>query len=790
MSLQQYSNNLEVIKSNSLIEGKNLTNEEYQLGVFHKGLIPVDAEVNIYLYDVLTSVFLRELPKISTEYYTLTKSSFTLDLIKLLQSELGVTTGNYKVLVDFTKTLYVDTFIRTISPSRTEVAIQSIEQSSMEMLKDLVVGDYIVNQKLYLDFGRNRKTLILNSELNNNNLEENLLKLKNNVAVEVQVQSPVKVQQVYITLVDSIYFSLRNLIEGNELEPNLGFDLGELLGGSIGNTNTEYTSTEELLTTDASTKVDLLGTLLSGSIYSGTSTDYRYLGNYVHFSSAQKRLNIFRTKLGTIENLNSEIVELNTLNSGASGSIIQKQAAIDLIKTSLDGFEKYLYYTTSSAEYYTGETVEIRPWPKDSNGNVESITGSNSITYFSETYVTVQEFDRTNRNRLVNNVPALIAEDPQNLMLLDYVDMMGHHYDSIYERISLIKRISLRDELYNQGVPADILYETVKSMGWQLVNGTKKDSLPKLLAAKNSTGVKSYSKSSKDLVYEVWNRVLNNLPELYKKKSTRDSFNMFLNIYGVPEGLIDIQEYGGNKSGVVQRINQVNNYNALRFDNDSAYVSTPWAQESNRFPDTVSFFINPFPTLRNDVGSKTILRSSGSFYDDLWKIELDTDYDTLQADMRLSISSSTGYVSCEITGAYLLEGYPSLVTVERSGATSELSGEDVNYTLRISQQRFGEKVLELSGSIYSTGSIDARSQELNTNFNTLSTLKFGEDLKGYLYEIRYYNALTSNTNRTNFTLDSQTFDGLTDSIIFRHPIRQYFDLSTTGSLPSLHPERY
>jgi hypothetical protein len=790
MSLQQYSNNLEVATSVNLVVAKNLSAAEYELGSFFKGKIPLDSEVNVYLYDVITGVFLTDIQTVPKEYYTLSETYFNLEVIRLIQDRLNVKTGNFKIVIDFTKTLYTDTFVRTISPSRTEVAIKSVGGSSMDLLKDLVSADYTVNQKVYLDFGRNRKNLILNSELNNNDSKENLLKLKSSTSTEVQAQFPVKIQHVYSTLVDTVYFTLNTLIEGDELEPNLGLDLTDILKNSPGNSSIEYSSVEDLLTSDASTKVDLLGSVLSGSIYSGISTDYRYLDNFIHFSSAQKRLSLFRTKLSTIENLTSEITELNTLNTGASGSIIQKQAAVDLIKTSLDGFEKYLYYTTSSVSLYTGEIVDVEPWPKNASGDIESITGSNSITYFSETYTSVQEYDRVNRNRLVNNVPALIAEDVHNLMLLDYVDMMGHHYDSLYERISLLKRIPLRDEIANHGVPVELLYDTVNSMGWQLVNGMKKDSLPKLLAGKNAAGLKSYNKSSKDLVYEVWNRMLNNLPDLYRKKSTRDSFRMVLNIYGVPEGLVDVQEYGGNTNNEAQRIVQTNNYNTLTFNNNTTFITTPWAQEEARYPEVVSFFIEPFATMRSDLGVKTILRSSGSFYDDLWKINLSTDYDSLQADLSLSISSSTGYVTCEITGAYLLEGYPSLVTVERTGATAELSGEDVTYTLRLSQQRFGEKVLELSGSINSTGSIDARAQELNTNFNTLSTLKFGEDLEGYLYEIRYYNSLTSEINRTNFTMDPQTFDGLTDSIIFRHPIRRYFDVSTTGSLPSLHPERY
>lgn len=784
MSLLIYQNSAEVQNATTAIEGLYLSSEEINLIESNLTKVPNDALLDIYFYDIRSGILVETYKEVSLQYYKVTSEFIEVDIPNLLSDTENSVQGIFRIVCNLYTIVEDNLYIQAISPSRTEVAVQSIVESDTLNILDSFSSDSEYLTGIHVDIKDNLNYLAVNAIQNINNSSEYFIKLHASISPEILVRETCRLVKMYLTVSDKIRYTVDNDVEYIELEPNLNINLSEHAQSSGG---TGYTSFEELLTTSTPTRQSLLATLTSGSSENGT--DYRYFKNFTHFSSARKRVLIFKSKLELIESLESDIVSLNSINSGASGSLVAKQQAVNTVFQSFDGFEKYLYYGSGSVENYTGESMDLRYWPKSTTGTVLSVTSSISKEYYNdELFPSASKFDKENRNRLSYNLPVLISEDSNNAALLEFVDMMGHSYDIVHEHIANIKRKSFRDEMLNIGTPKTMLYEVARSMGWQLYNGKKSSKLYEYLAGQNKAGVKISKRAAQDITYETWNRIVNTLPTLFKNKSTRESFRMMMNIYGIPDGLIRIKEFGGSLARSKKIVEQYNTYSTLRFSNSGSYVKVPWRESNSRYPDTVSFMIRPLKSIRNILGNKVLLRSSPDGTGSLWNIKLGTDYDTLQGDLTLEISSSIGYETCTIPGEYLIEDFPTLLTIERIGATSQLSNEDVLYTLRATQQRYGEVTMDVSSSIVASGSVDARGQELNNAYNTESSLYFGENLDGYLYEIRYYSRTLDRSNRHTLVMNPTTFDSLFDDIILRHPIREKFNIEATGSLPSLHPE--
>ena len=93
------------------------------------------------------------------------------------------------------------------------------------------------------------------------------------------------------------------------------------------------------------------------------NTDYSQFKNFVNFSSVEKRVRNFKTKLEDIESkkiLSSSYVGV----SGSSNDLKKHHFAIEEIKNNFDSFEKYMYFESSS--YVTSSLGEFfdNAWPK------------------------------------------------------------------------------------------------------------------------------------------------------------------------------------------------------------------------------------------------------------------------------------------------------------------------------------------------------------------------------------------------------------------------------------------
>lgn len=348
-------------------------------------------------------------------------------------------------------------------------------------------------------------------------------------------------------------------------------------------TETDFQNYNQLLTATPAVAQQVVDAIFSGSLGTGTKIPIDYSGfqNFVFYSSAEQRVRNFKHKLEYIELYNDTIDQLQAANTDAayvSNNITVNEKLRDRIVSSFDGYERWLYYSQTSSLFtnqpvvYEGknafvveggivgaENYRISPYPKfiNDSGSFErhATTSTISTDWFDGVIATASLYDIENDSALVNTIPEFIRDDVNNDQYLLFTNMIGHHFDILYAYINNINNITQHTEHPDLGQDARVYAELAESLGWYLQEGNQATSLVQYTLGIDSgsggyaqTG-SLFSKSNKDLTTEIWQRMYNNLPYILKTKGTKRAIHAIMNIYGIPQSLLSIREYGGPTVG-------------------------------------------------------------------------------------------------------------------------------------------------------------------------------------------------------------------------------------------------
>ena len=189
-----------------------------------------------------------------------------------------------------------------------------------------------------------------------------------------------------------------------------------------------------------------------------------------------------------------------------------------------DGYESYLFKGGSYA-YNTnlGEFV--------------------SSSFVSEMDTEAREYDRNNRDNLVNNTPEYIVLDDDNNDYLIFLSMIGHYFDNLY---LYIRNMPVERSAINQisgSMSVNMLKEMLTSFGWNVDDILSDKSLETAYLSSTEGGYNVLSDT--DRMRQVWNRLLVTLPQLYKSKGTEECVRLLLACHGIPSSYITVKEYGG-----------------------------------------------------------------------------------------------------------------------------------------------------------------------------------------------------------------------------------------------------
>ena len=799
--ITQYSNIKQIKDSLNAIEGyryrdtdRNVFLRNQQQFIFDNGY--TDNEFHVYSGDewitgqynsVNLSLFAGQKDDENNDPIFLNSPS-TLDVYQQF-SNLKLTSGNYRFIVNFfenkigsydSPSLIID----KISPDKKEIRLRLLDESNGQHLQEISNWINNVNQTVFntqtsknylLNFGKNQTIHFVNSVVIGKYLfvktyqpvDTDLFKENFKCWVVCENQLP---------YIDNVALSEQETqIQYNVLNQTNWDAYDETLQSS----ETSLKNWNQLLGSSLQTSQQIIDSYFSGSLSGiNLNIDYSDFNNFIFYSSATERLANFKYKLELLEYYTAQSSSAASLSGGTSTTNANDYKSLynNLIGT-FDEFENFLYYKSSSAlfsndipsinpnvSFITGSYID--PAPKINNSipyQLQSVTSSIFESWYSGTYESASLYDLRNNNKLTKSVPEFILLDENNEQLSIFVNMLGHHYDILYSYINSMTKINNRDEHPKKGMPNELLYSVAKQFGWTLTNGNQYQNLWEYVLGTNETGtpltgsntVGDESLPGREMTFNVWRRIVNNIPGLLKSKGTKRSIQALLSCYGVPQSLITIKEYGG------PRIERKPVYEKLNFDyaldlinNNAGTVRVDYDQPINSVE--LRFKVNDVlktPT----VPSSMNLYSVGSN-----NVTIDFVRGTLGT---LSINgNATNEIEC-YNGEFLN-------TLLRSGSAGTLE-------LIVQKSKYGKIVAAVSSSI-------------NGNFSSTGTLTLGGStrLQGQLQELRLWSSSLQDAPFSNHTKAPGSYDGNNnayDELIFRLPLNEKINHSVTSSLTGIEP---
>ena len=454
----------------------------------------------------------------------------------------------------------------------------------------------------------------------------------------------------------------------------------------VTNRQTPFQNFNDLVTTDKRLQKDIEDKFISGSDSVELNVDYTKYDDFVNFSSAQRRLENFKYKIQLIEGYTAESSSNAALTGGASDALTFENQIRDT-KNKFDGYEKYLYNVSSSYSTSSlGETFDSS-WPKTGAGTYDSpyvpVTSSNAD--FTSWYGSVETktgqiysaslYDLENPNRLINLLPEHITNDRENKPFLDFMDMVGQHFDELWLYTKNLSSIVDRSNKLSEGMSKDLVFAIAKSLGWDTQDGKDLIELSRFGFGQKVSGSGEYSlytsasldsPTESDISKEITKRLITSMPYILKTKGTKNSLKAIMNCYGIPSSILRVREYGGAKND-----NQKPQYEisrkftrALGF-RIGQYVQTTWddALTTSRKPETVEL------RFRASSGSNQVLVQK----DTEWALRLkDNGSADNNGSVSFMLSGSEGYKEVESSVLPIYDGDYYSVMLRKQKIDTEL----------------------------------------------------------------------------------------------------------------------
>ena len=356
---------------------------------------------------------------------------------------------------------------------------------------------------------------------------------------------------------------------------------------SLNNLNIEFVSQSSVITE--------VGT---GLLLEQTGEEDYNWKEFIKYSSADERVQNFYYKVKLLETYQSKYNIVNSLTS----SIATRQEAksiqfkIGEVKRGFDSFEKYLYSESGSLTY-----------PGAGLNAISSSDDSSTISWYSGILDSAQTFDNDNTSRLSFNLPKHIKDNENNSDFILFSDMIGQHFDVIYTHIKAISKSNRVENTHEYGIDDTMLYHMLESLGWNADMGVSGQALWEYAFGKDKDGNVTTSMSGKDRQSQIWRRLLNNLPYLYKHKGTKRAISAALSCYGVPASLLTIMEFGGPSDpdgDTPTKFTYDDRTSSIVFKG-SAAITLPWKKHTSTFsddyPNAVEIRVNTEERIDQDI---------------------------------------------------------------------------------------------------------------------------------------------------------------------------------------------
>jgi len=761
-------------------------------------------------------------------------------------ANLGITYGKYnvyynifrpKVILDYTKSI----FIKEISKDRTEIRLYSnnVTPSQFQTNTNNFIAERGSNpyfKEFYLNFGKNQllpciniafdlgsSTSTLTGPSNNQTLTSTLsgspsvlVKLLNPLPIQYKVNDTLNIvdalsnpQAYNVEITPEPVKRVSPSLRG----PNFDLDLDNLRVGP-----TPYYNFTEVTTfqgTFAPQLQQLLGQL-SASNFS-INVDYNDYENFVHYSSAARRLEGFKYKLENIELYTSASASyaLST-NPTALLDAAKFQNKINTTIQSFDGWEQHLYFETGSSV-----------WPKYTSTKPYlnySVTSSQAITWYNGNYDSASLYDDNNQNYLLYALPGYISENDNNELAFQFVASIGQMFDDIWIHIKAITDLYQTKNALDQGISKDLVYFALQSLGvntytdqdgnnqFQYLYGVNPDGTykPQVASYQTLISASNYQIPGQDQQKEIYKRLYSNLPLLLKSKGTT-RFNQYLNtIFGIPTTIMGSLEYGG-----VDKITSSFEYEYDRFNyalqtSGSNNISIPWnyvSQSAIRttytdiVPDGIEFRFKASPSYTT---TQSLFYSGSNF-------KLDLLYANTGSNNSIYANTvgNFGYFQFKLGTTVVTS---STIPVFTTGSDGDTSWYSVLVQRRTPNLRIGQTSTSQTYDIYvknnvygevghkTSASLTTTTAATNSLWYTQGTIKLGGGsypFSGSIQEVRLWSYKLNEDVFNSHVLNPESIEGNTYTSSFsdlaaRWPLGNNlytYNHTLTSSVASVAPDQ-
>jgi hypothetical protein len=764
--------------------------------------------------------------------YSLLNNTLQIDPEKDLNA-YGFDEGQYITNYNFLKNILGSTqdnryYISEISSDRTEIRLDTT----------LIPNDIVINQTndykiqleqssyykdFYLNFGNNdlviaNNVLLDNSDPNNPTV---LIKLYDPLPSQFDLKSELWVVETIsepLTYQIDITLIFDNLDSNVYLQgPNFNIPIKDRI-----NNSTEFTNYNTLKSTTSAYGTSSLQYQLNSVLDEKgfeINIDYTDYSNFIFFSSAQTRLENFYYKISLIEEY-SRLSSQNVTGSATGSYYVSSsfdiyQAKIDDIITKFDGYEYYLYFESGS-----------KSWPKTNTDipYVNASTGSALVqSWLTTQYVSASYYDNDlNPNNLVNTIPGYLREDSNNDQYILFVEMIGQHFDSIWVYIKDITNKYNADNRLDYGVSKDLISDVLRDLGVKIYqNNFSVDDLytsflgitpgGSLLPPTGSELITSYITASlgpyvlpgyvitgyvngqpiivplADVNASIYKRIYHNVPYLFKKKGTVEGLRALITLYGIPDTILRINEFGGkNKDNSNDWDQWQDQFDYAFYTEGTNYISSSYVLNStwgapNNNPSAIAFRLKPettpitnasqsiWSTNKNALLTLTYTGSgqeySGSFPNPYYQYGTLTLYPS-SSNLNQTASVYLPFFNGDWWSILINSGSNGYELIAKNKIYSGNDGNQIGF--------------QASSSILSTASWSG------STINYFGTGSFGTSYKifsGSLQEIRYYTLPLSQSVFDDYVMNPYSIES-SEYLAFRAPLGGELYINSS----SIHPK--
>jgi len=834
-NIEELSSNDQSILTSNITDGKVIYGKskiEFHIYDLNNNLITSDE--NISEWNVSTDLSVSKTTNPISVYETSTPNTNENTTV-ILDPEanitnLGYTYGTYNVLYNFTDYQFESSplnqfYITDISSDRTEIRITNnfIPTGSLKIAYEDFKLKYSTDtffDEFYINFGNNNLYLGINVLLDtpDNTTSGLFIKLYEPLPLDFGVKSQLWiVTKTAESVAYNINLELPSFIIDN-ITTIAGPNTNIQTKNTLSNPSSLFSYNTLVSSSLSSSKDQLKSYLYDNSV--DINIDYNDYNNFVFYSSAANRLSNFYLKAQEIENYNNDIASYNalTITPQVSNSIVLLESKISSIIEKFDGYEYFLYFTSGS--YAWPKTNSTPPYTLASTGSAAVLNWYGSdvygSTYYGGQYLSASEYDTNNQDILTNLVPNYLKEGTYNSQnYLTFINMIGQSFDNVWVYTNNITTKFNADNRLDYGASPELVADILRSFGLPIYtnNFSTNDSYLNLLGYGSDgqlypTGSEKIDLiitssadplSQNELNLQTYKRLLHNLPYLYSKKGSVEAIRILATIFGIPDTILQISEFGGQDEINFNDYDYwYNQYNYAYYTSGSNFISSSFVlnsawNSSNNVPQAVEFRFKtdglPYNTAsiasqslwETDQNVKLILRYTGSGYTSgSYSGSIPNPYNQY-AFLDFIPDPTSPSTSASIYLPFYNGGWWS-VLINKSGTNYTLYAQDNLYSG--SDGNF----VAFTGSSGVTSSVSNWNNSTKSYFGISSSLS-GKIFTGSFQEIRYYTANISQNDFNDFTMNPYSIEG--DGTITA-PETLAFRASLGGELysgsTSIHPK--